>query len=502
MDRISAEDFKKKYGEVGLQYFSKVQADTSTSQQLDTVGSNAKQDIQNAISGSGKYEGQNPITRGIGATATALNTIPQGIMALAPKPVQDIANTIGSGISTGFKALTDLIGSNKQLQDWTQAHPEATKAIMEFAQATSDTGSIAGNLLGIEGGVKSLVKGSSLLKTGVQNTANAITDTLESVPKIGITSKVSTELPSQIMNRVSRLNPTDYTTFENIAGETPGKYLVRTGNFGAPDKIIANEASKFIESKNSVDTALANLPGVYKPSVLSDIFYGLTQKSESVSGKVVKSSFNTELEHLKSKFEGDGLSMSEINQVKRLYEREIRLGYDKRLNPDKVQQATNIDNSLRDWQVKQAEQLGFKNIGELNKQTQISKFLMDKLGEKVIGQSGLNAVNLSDWVILSGGDPSSISAFLTKKFFSSKTVQAKIAEMLNKEGIQGIIKPDVSVTPENINRTVNPQGNLALPAPTASIVPTTYGNKIQIPKKLQSTIDTAESKNKNIKRYK
>jgi len=139
--------------------------------------------------------------------------------------------------------------------------------------------------------------------------------------------------------------------------------------------------------------------------------------------------------------------MGEINMVKRLYEKNVKLGYNKMMNADKVEQATNIDNSLRNWQVNQAQELGFNNIAELNKQTQISKFLIDKLGDQVVGQNGLNGIGLTDWIVLGGGNPQAVAGFLTKKFFSSKSVQAKIAEYLNKgKDVNGIIKADVGIS--------------------------------------------------------
>ena len=262
--------------------------------------------------------------------------------------------------------------------------------------------------------------------------------------KTGISKIIPESSSSDIMNRVARLKPTDASKFEKLAGKSHGEYLTETGNFGAPDVILKKEADKFITSKTSVDTELAKLKGTFKEGSVKDALDELVEKAKSVSSENVKAPYLEEALTLQNKYNKSGLTMSEINQVKRLYEGKVKLGYNKLMNADKVEKATNIDNALRKWQSKRAEDLGFKNIKELNKQTQLSKFMIDKLGDQVIGKSGLNGISLTDWIVLSGGSGASLSGFLTKKFFSSKSVQSKIAEILNKSDIQGLIKPKIT----------------------------------------------------------
>lgn len=266
-----------------------------------------------------------------------------------------------------------------------------------------------------------------------------------------------------IMNRVARLKPTDANKFVDLAGETHGDYLAKTGNFGTPDKIVSNEAAKFTQSINNVDAELAKLPGVYKDGSVTDALSGLVDKAKSESGANIKSPYLAEAEGLLKKSEDGGLTMSEINQVKRLYERNVKLGYNKLINADKVTQATNIDNALRNFQVDKAKELGFNNISELNKQTQISKYIIDKLGDQIVGKEGLNGFDLSDWVMLAGGDPTAVGGFLTKKFFSSNFIQSKIAKYLSGGDVQPPVSPDVTFSPENIKRQVSPEGLIGLP---------------------------------------
>ncbi len=328
---------------------------------------------------------------------------------------------------------------------------------------------------------------SNITKTITQKAENIIdkglTNTQEVVSKVA--SKVIPNSAS-IMNRVARLKPTDFNNFTKMAGETPGDYLTRTGNFGTPDKIIATEAEKFATNLKNVDNEIGKLPGLYQEPVVKDALDGLLQKAANESTVSVKSPYLDEVTTLSNKYATEGLNMKEINRVKRLYERNVKLGFNKLMNGEKVTQATNVDNALREWQFTKAKELGLKNLDELNKQTQLSKFIVDKLGGQVVGQSGLNGMNLTDWIMLSGGNPAAVGGFLTKKFFSSKGVQSKIAEMLNKGEIKGMTLPKTSMTAENIKRQVSPHGLLGLPEGTGS---RTIENRVPIRTMGKSTIE-------------
>jgi hypothetical protein len=291
-----------------------------------------------------------------------------------------------------------------------------------------------------------ITRGADTSLTGIAGKATDIVSPTVSnvINKTSVLSQKLIPKSEEIMNRVARLNPNDARKFTELSnGKTVGQYLTETGNFNRPDKIVNIEADKFISSIKSVDESLAKLPGKFEDGSIKDALTNLVSKAESVSSENVKSPYLDRAKELLNKYNSGGLDMSEINEVKRLFEKNVKLGYNKLLNADKVEQATNIDNALRSWQVKTAEILGFKNIKDLNKQTQLSKFIIDNLGDKIIDKSLLNGVSLSDWIMLSGGDVTGVSGFLTKKFFSDPGVQSRIAKLLNSKEIKGLITPDM-----------------------------------------------------------
>lgn len=384
-----------------------------------------------------------PITRGVEATAQAFNVpLEIGYEAL-PQPVRTGLGKVGEVIGKGFSWLTNKLADTKLLKDIGELEAEGyvdTSKLREVLGTASAGGQIAGDILVVDQATKAVSSGVKTIKTGVEKVSTKLGEELN---KVKLSGGVLPE-SSEIMNRVARLKPKDFNDFNRIAGETPGEYLTRTGNFGSPDKIITREAQKFTNSVKAVDAEFAKMPGIFQDKSIVQALKGLYEKALNTSSGGVKSPILGKVTNWINKYKAGGLTMEDINAVKRLFEREIKLGYNKMgVNPDIITKATNVDSALRQFQFSKAAELGFKNVDLLNKQTQISKFLINKLGEQVVGQSGLNAMSLTDWIMVSGGDPTSVAGFLTKKFLSSKAVQAKIAEYLNKNVVEAPITPDV-----------------------------------------------------------
>ena len=385
----------------------------------------------------------------------------------APGVKQGVEAIVGG--ASKIPAVQQLASKGMELA---QKYPNASKDIEDFINiATLGLGQAATKP------IQNIVTDSAKsIGTGASNIAKTVT------------SKAKGLLPESetIMNRVARLKPTDAKEFERLAGKTHGDYLVETGNFGSPDKIITKEAEKFTQSLNDVDNEIAKLPGLYKNGGVDDMLTGLLEKAKNTSGDNVQSPYLQQVIELNNKNLGDGLSMEDINAVKRLYEREVKLSFKRDITKgDEVKKATYIDDAVREWQIGQAERLGFTNLKELNKQTQLSKFIVNKLGDQVVGQTGLNGIGLTDWIMLSGGDPTAVSGFLVKKFFSDKGIQSRIAKMLNKGEIKGQIKPEVK--PINYNPLQLGEPSIKLPAKTDTSSVSVIQGKNAVPEKINSS---------------
>ena len=250
--------------------------------------------------------------------------------------------------------------------------------------------------------------------------------------------------PAKIMQRVARISKGKQAKFEKVAGESVGEYLTKRGIFGNIEDISSQLYMKFSKSKQSADDALSQLTGTYEPPVIKTALKELVARETRVSAEGAPSPNLSRVVELTGKVNTKGLTMSEINEVKRLYERSVKLDFLKQNLPEGVAKANNIDNAIRNWQFKQAETLGLKNLPEINKETRLAKQLLDDIGAEYAGAAGNNAITLTDWILLSGGDPIAIAGFLTKKTFSSKKVQAAIAKVLNQgKQVKGEVKPDI-----------------------------------------------------------
>jgi len=233
---------------------------SSVTDRLAEVGQGNADKISQAIKGEGQYQGQSPLTRGIAATATGFNTVPQAAVALAPEPIRKGVEVVGGAVGDAFKAFTDLIGSNPQLQKFTQDHPDATSKIIGTLQGASDLGAISGNILGAQGVANSLAKTTSL----VGDTAKGVTEKIvttagDTIENFG--SKITTPSVTNA-TRVS-LNPKEAlkSTGQDIVVTVGGKQkklseLTPTENtkmqFSTEKSInkFTQEAEKFKNNRN------------------------------------------------------------------------------------------------------------------------------------------------------------------------------------------------------------------------------------------------------------
>jgi hypothetical protein len=229
----------------------------------------------------------------------------------------------------------------------------------------------------------------------------------------------------KIMQRVFRVTPTDQIKFNKMAGENIGEYVTKRGIY---DKDTL--AKRFLESKETADNAIATLQGRYKATPIETMLKELGEREVRVSAEGAPSTDLSKVSEMIRKYNEGGLDMSEINQAKRLYERNVKTGYLKEMNADKIARATNIDTAVRNWQMKKADYLGLKNLKEINKETQLAKQLINSLDKKEFGMEANNNISITDWIVLSGGRPENVAGLITKRVLSDKGVQSKIAKTL------------------------------------------------------------------------
>jgi hypothetical protein len=376
---------------------------------------------------------------------------------------------IGQGVLGGAEALA----TGKSLSETKAMQPgvgiEALKgetpqgqAVTQALQSTNEAQKLGGQL---ETGAELLLGGGAqLLKAGAVKGAELITGS-KLIPEVKtlVTSAKTAVTPDSgaIMQRVARIPKGKQIKFQETAGESVGDYLVKRGIYGDEEQIVEQLYKRFNDSKNVADEAIAQLPGTFKPVQVKDALEMLTEKFAKAStgvvrdeaGKVVnitgvKDPNFTRATELLQKVEGEGLTMSEINEAKRLFERNVKLDFARENSADGIRLANNVDEAIRTWQFSQAEKLGLQNLPEINKETRLARQLMDDLGAESAGIAGNNAVSLTDWIVLAEGNPASIAAFLGKKAAASKKLQSAVAKKFAPEASVGEPKA-IFKTPTN-----------------------------------------------------
>ena len=328
---------------------------------------------------------------------------------------------------------------------------------------------------------------SGALKKGLSEFAEA---GVKELGEQGIKQSINLGIsPENLMQRVARISKGKQAAFEERAGESVGEYLVNRGMFGDPESLADQLYSRMRLSKGRVDAGLASVSGVYKNDSVQDAIEQLVEREGRVSSTRTPSKDQKRVTELFNKHNKDGLTLEEVNEVKRLYERNVRVDYLNDRVSDKIAQATNIDTALREFVEKEASKAGIKSIGALNKETSLAKQLLDDLGAEYAGQQGNNLISLSDAFFLAeaASNPTALAAFGLKKVFSSKSAMSAVARLISDKKVRKGLP------------TVEKQGVLSLPAPKAGSANVSINAATPLPEKSVSSLDRAERVNPNIK---
>ena len=207
MERISPEEYKKKYGEVGLQMFTNpTPQKAGVISRVANVMNKAGESVYSNITGTGENTGQTAVRRGTQAVATAFNAIPQTALAVAPESVRNVAEKAGDVIGSGFKKLTDFIGSNEELQRFVMENPEVAKAIEEVAGTASAGGQIAGDILSVKGATDALTKTKDLSLQAGTKLAGVTKAPLQNLPSVKSMRLKISNVDSQVETALKRSN--------------------------------------------------------------------------------------------------------------------------------------------------------------------------------------------------------------------------------------------------------------------------------------------------------
>lgn len=198
------------------------------------------------------------------------------------------------------------------------------------------------------------------------------------------------KMADELIWSINHLSKTQEKKFTQMIWEKSGKWL-NDRWIDSWEKLI----EYFRASKNKVDEALAAIDWRFTSEELTDVLNDSVRFAKKTKDK----EFLNKLIGLRNKNAEWWLTMSEINEVKRYFERNNKFTYLTKGTWEQAKRATNMDTALREWQQKVAEENWFNNLAELNKETQAAKHLLDNSYDMKWTLSN-NPIVLTDWIVL------------------------------------------------------------------------------------------------------
>lgn len=462
---VDMEAAKKKAG-VEPNYIQRVASDFNRASERLITG------LEESGSGSQIQQGFSDIKKG--DIVGGVKDIAQGGQRAALRTVGTVVGAAFAPVieAPGIKQATEFIGEQAIK---VPAVEKAVSALSRYAQENPQEAKDIEDAINI----LTLGWGKAVEAPLIRSAKSSIDDFLEPAAKEAV--PVGETFSAKTMQRVARIPKGAQSKFKQVSGEDVGEYLVNRGIYGDQDQIATQLFDRFTKSRGVADDAFAKLPGQYQDGAIKDALDELVARERRVSTPNVESPDLRRAVELQNKHDTVGLTMSETNEAKRLFEKNVRTGYFKENNADAIARSTNIDQALRNWQFKQAEMLGLDNISVVNKETQAAKQLLDAMTKEIAGTGGNNMVTLTDFIVLSGtGDPATaIAAYFGKKALGNKKLQSFVAQFFAPEATKAEIKAPIGET--RFPRL--PAGQTEVPTVT---------KPINLPSRSQSTVDMAE----------
>lgn len=391
------------------------------------------------------------IGAGLSAGAKAVGSVATGILKLPfSQTTEDaVSEKVEAGTEAviGTDAVQSLISKYENLSPEAKANVDGALGTVEGLATMLGAGTVSNSVRSSIGKVGSISRDAAKKLDNVNLELKGV-----SLPgPAGITEAVDLGMkPSALMQKVARIPKGKQTKFEELAGESVGTYLVERQIFGTPDQIVDQLVERLNKSRGRIDERLAQIEGTSKKPVIKTALDDLIERDTRVSTIGAKSADSDRITELYKQHQTSGLTLSEINEVKRLYERNVRVDYLNSLSssPEKLVRATNIDSSLRTLVEDEAAKRGFDIVKNLNKETQLAKQLADDLGAEYAGSAGNNSVSLTDWILLAeaANSPTAAVAFGVKKTMGSKNAMSAVAKLMAKNSGAKAELPDAKVT--------------------------------------------------------
>lgn len=276
------------------------------------------------------------------------------------------------------------------------------------------------------------------------------------------------ETAAKLSTKANRFNAKDIEDFQNITKtkanplwETPWEFAVKRWMTKVWDEAVDEATSLYIKSMKQADEALNLIDWKFKVTKWNDYMWQMADElSSRLSNTLSKDAKKVNL--LAKKYKIEGLSMSEINELKRLYSKNFKYSWVDAASENALR-SKNLQDWVREWQFKTAKSQWLENLKEINKNTQWWKTFADNLAKKLKRSSWNNNISITDWIALSWGEPTNVALFLWKKVWEMTPVKRALIKWLSKQTKpstieatrEGILKSNILKRNDTINNILS-----------------------------------------------
>lgn len=289
---------------------------------------------------------------------------------------------------------------------------------------------------------------SSIAKVGekIASVGKMIDPVMAAGKAVGSAARIPGAAAEKLISSSLKLNASDVKKIArmNVAGTTPEAWLREKGIIGllgdSPDSLSSKLDELANSSKASLDTGLSRIRQLY--DIQSGKPNGALRVGQAIDS--LKTTFgeipgNEDLLGRLSELQRKRmLTLSEINEVKRILDREIGV-YSKSGEVKAGAAARGLKNVRSDIQAfieKQAAQNGFANVKSLNKDTQVATGIKNAIANSAARRVGNRVLSLTDLIVGTvagvGIDPvTGLGIVIGKKFLESPRLKTAIAKVIS-----------------------------------------------------------------------
>lgn len=227
----------------------------------------AGENIKSAIKGTGAYEGQNPVERGVHATESAFGAPLKVASEVLPAPARKLIGDVGTGAGKAIELIAKITGNSTSAQKFVERFPEATNHLEAMFRTTQGLGNIANDIL--------LYKGAADLgNAGVnaaKNTIGKIQNTLNPQP-------LANKIVDMHLSSAQQVLDTNSQSFKDLGGQNALIERLKTniadglkgeGQTGASDavsKLNPTDYATIDQFSKAAHEAVSNVPPEVTPS--------------------------------------------------------------------------------------------------------------------------------------------------------------------------------------------------------------------------------------------